>query len=562
MAQISTDRASKVLPPYARAPIGDGHRIDAATNVAAGEAPTSKPRAGILARTARSIPTLMVMALLAGIGWYGHHSGWKLPKFSALAGNNSDKRQNWCEEHGVAESQCVECRPDLMPREKDFGWCGEHGVSNCPLCHPEIAQLKRPPAVTDTDRQRAARALAASPRGENSSECKNYRHRIQLASAEAAAKAGLDVAVADRRPVVESIAANGKISYDQTRFANLSSRLPGTVWRVEKRVGDGVCAGEVLALVDAAEVGRAKSELIQALTNQQLKRDLLRKMEVVADIMPQIQLQEARAEAMQADTRSISAQQALGNLGLSVNIEHLRELPQEMRAEHLRLLGLPESITKNLGPNETTANLLPVKAPLDGIVVARSVVAGEAVDASRVMFQVADTSRMWLTLNVSAEDVGKLALGQSVRFRPDGSPEEVADVTGKIVWISTTADRQTRMVTVRAELPNPRGTLRSETFGAGKIVVREERDAVVVPSEAVHWEGCCNVVFVRDKGYEDKPENFKVFHVRMVRPGARNENQTEIIAGVLPGEVVASKGSDVLRGALLKSKLGEGCGDD
>ena len=153
--------------------------------------------------------------------------------------------------------------------------------------------------------------------------------------------------------------------------------------------------------------------------------------------------------------------------------------------------------------------------------MARQIVAGEAVDASRVLFQVADTSRMWLTLNVSAENVGKLALGQPVRSRPDGSSEDLKEATGKIVWISTTADRQTRMVTIRAELPNPHGALRSETFGAGRIVVREERDAVVVPSEAIHWEGCCHVVFVRDKGYADKPESFKVFHVRMVRPGAK-----------------------------------------
>ena len=558
MSHVSTHRTSKIRPPFALAPGGEAERPNVTT-----DAPTAAPRFRVLARLARSIPTLIVMALLAGIGWYGHHSGWKLPKFSALAGNDAAKREDWCEEHGVAESQCVECRPDLLPREKDYGWCDEHGVANCPWCHPEVAQLKQPPVVTEADRQRAARALAAAPRRENSAECKNYRHRIQLASAEAVAKADLDVAVVGRKPIVESIAANGQISYDQTRFANLSSRLPGTAWRVEKSVGDGVRAGDVLALVDAAEVGRAKSELIQALTNQQLKRDLLKKMEAVADIMPQIQLQEARAEASQAVARLLSAQQALENLGLSVNIEQLRELPQEKRAEHLRLLGLPESITRNLGPNETTANLLPVKAPLDGIVVARQVVAGEVVDASRVLFQVADTSRMWLTLNVSAEDVGKLALGQPVRFRPDGSPEEVKEATGKIVWISTTADRQTRMVTVRAELPNPHGALRSETFGAGKIVVREEQDAVVVPSEAVHWEGCCNVVFVRDKGYADKPESFKVFHVRMVRPGAKNENQTEIVAGVLPGEVVASKRrSDVLRGALLKSKLGGGCCDD
>ena len=41
----------------------------------------------ILALLRRHIPTLMVMAVLAGLGVYGHHSDWKLPKFSALTGS-------------------------------------------------------------------------------------------------------------------------------------------------------------------------------------------------------------------------------------------------------------------------------------------------------------------------------------------------------------------------------------------------------------------------------------------------------------------------------------------
>ena len=177
-------------------------------------------------------------------------------------------------------------------------------------------------------------------------------------------------------------------------------------------------------------------------------------------------MQETQAEAAKAVARLLSAQQALGNLGLNVNVEQLRGLPEEKLAEHLRLLGLPESVAERLSPNETTANLLPVKAPMDGRVVARQVVAGEVVDASRVLFQVADTSRMWLTLSVSAEDANKLALGQSVHFRPDGSREEVS---GKLVWISTTADQQTRMVTVRAELPN-------STMATSQRDVRRRRD--------------------------------------------------------------------------------------
>jgi hypothetical protein len=38
----------------------------------------------------------------------------------------------------------------------------------------------------------------------------------------------------------------------------------------------------------------------------------------------------------------------------------------------------------------------------------------------------------------------------------------------------------------------------------------------------------------------------------------KNREFTEIIAGVLPGEVVATTGSDVLRAQLLKNNLGAG----
>ena len=68
-----------------------------------------------------------------------------------------------------------------------------------------------------------------------------------------------------------------------------------------------------------------------------------------------------------------------------------------------------------------------------------------------------------------------------------------------ISWISTAVDEKTRTVQVRADLPNPDGRHLARTFGAGQIVLREEKDVVLVPSEAVHWEGDCNVVFVRDR---------------------------------------------------------------
>jgi len=161
---------------------------------------------------------------------------------------------------------------------------------------------------------------------------------------------------------------------------------------------------------------------------------------------------------------------------------------------------------------------------------------------------------MWLRLNIPLEEARYVAVGQQVEFTPDGASEPV---TGTLDWKSTSADQKTRTVAVRATLPNPDGRLLNEIFGTGTVVLREESDAIVIPNESLQWDGSCHVVFVRDKAWfeEDSP---KLFHTRSVRPGAKTEEATEVVAGVLPGEVVASTGSDVLRAQLLKNNLGAG----
>jgi RND family efflux transporter MFP subunit len=192
---------------------------------------------------------------------------------------------------------------------------------------------------------------------------------------------------------------------------------------------------------------------------------------------------------------------------------------------------------------------------MDGIVTERHLVQGEVVNTEKMLFQVVDTSSMWLRCSVPLEDTKLLALGQTVEFRPDGGQ---FDVPGRISWISTDVDVETRTVEVRSELENSKGLLRNNTFGTGKIILRTADKAVQVPSEAVQWDGNCFVVFVRDRDYFDADAP-KLFYTRSVRPGVENAGKTEIIAGLLPGEIVATRGSGVLRAQILKNNLGAGC---
>jgi cobalt-zinc-cadmium efflux system membrane fusion protein len=487
-----------------------------------------------------------------------------MPKFSALLGKDETEKGDWCEAHGIPQSQCVECNPDLLPKPRTYGWCDEHGVQDCPLHHPDVAQLGQPPHILPADFERARLALDFAERPANNAECTLHAHRIQLASEEAKQKAGIELKPAEERRMEESVTAFGESGYDPAYVASLATPVAGRVWRVEEKgkFGQSVRKGDVLALVDAVEIGKAKGEFLHALAQVDLKKKTVDRIkEVQGTVVPTGTYHEAEAALREAEIRVLIAEQALVNLGLPIRAAEVKGLSAEELVRRTQFLGLPEELARDLDPRTTSANLIPIKAPFDGVVVERQAVMGETVNSVRSLFTVADTRHMWLTLNVPFDsfkpfrekDPRRLLDGKPVRFTMDTGDE----VSGRVSWISTAVDEKTHTLQVRAELPNPDGRLRANVFGAGRIVLRVAERAVTVPNEALHWDGNCNVVFVWDKrsSEEDAP---KVFHVRTVVPGVKDAQHTEIIAGLLPGEKVATRNSNVLRAELLKASLGEG----
>jgi multidrug efflux pump subunit AcrA (membrane-fusion protein) len=510
---------------------------------------------GLLRSLLRGIPTLVILGLLTVLALWGHHHDWQVPKFSELVGNQEIQGVLWCDDHGVPEADCISCNAELMPKKELYGWCAEHGVQECVLHHPQVAQLSADTVFDPTDFERAARALAVRGRTKNDSACNMHLRRIQFTSIAAVDLAGIDINLVDRGPVIETIKTTGEIVYDPTRVAHLSSRAKGTIWAVKKNVGDQVKQGDVLALVDAAEVGQLKSQLLKAKAQLDLNTKTFQRFSKLGgDIIPEQKIQEAKAAKSDAEFQLESTVQALANFGLLIDFDTIVGQPIiEVRA-NLRLLGIPQDVVESLDVSRTSTNLIPLVSPRDGVVVMRNAVAGEVVETGKSLFTVANTKQMWLLLNVRLEEAERITLGQKIVFRPSGSQREA---TGSVTWISTEVDSETRTVRVRGELANAQGRLRNETFGGGEIVLREEDDAIIVPSDSIHWEGCCHVAFVRDKDYF-KEGSYKVFHTRSVRPGVKMGKNTEVIAGLLPGEVIVTAGSGILRAELLKGNLGAG----
>jgi cobalt-zinc-cadmium efflux system membrane fusion protein len=572
------------------------------------EPPPPSEARGLAGRIVRQVPTVLALALLVGIGWWGHHNHWTIgqadhdghqhdghghghaqddwctehsvPESVCIACKPQLSGANpadWCKEHGLPESRCTICHPEILQRGVAGDWCAPHGLpeSSCTLCNEQIGQMgpaptepawlrvipttqARPtsaPWRPDVATVRAALADAPPPTsqpGRNPQTCQTHARRVQFASVASLRKAGIQLAQATTAPVSATLRANAELDYDRTRMAHVASPAAGRAVRVDKEIGQAVRAGEVLALVDAAEVGKAKADLLEAGAALAARNKTLARLQqsTQSGFRTEVELQEAQAAVHEASARLFNAQQALANLGLAVTATDWTDIP----AAHKRiaLLGLPPALVASLEGQAISANLVPLAAPLDGIVIGREVVAGERVDPSKPAFVIADTRRLWVNIDLSPADAARVRLGQSVVFHPDATPDRTS--TGQINWISTAVDDQTRTVRVRAVVANAAGRLLARSFGQAAIAIRQTPVAVVVPSEAVVFEGCCYMVFVRSSD--------TIFQARKVRLGASANGLTEILIGVLPGEVVVSTGSQVLKAEILKANLGAGCGGD
>ncbi|MSR52472.1 MAG: HlyD family efflux transporter periplasmic adaptor subunit [Gemmataceae bacterium] len=510
----------------------------------------SAPASSPVFRLIGQIPTLLVLVALGGVGYWGMKNEWKLPDTTA---KGESKDQSWCSAHNVPEDVCVECRPYLLSRGEPFGYCRIHAVHECPWCHPEVAQLDSPYKVSAADLESAKAALAFSARAQNGRNDKLHERRIQFASLEAFDRSGVEIYPAFKGKIAETASVHGEITHDPGRVAHVSSRAPGSVFRVFKHLGDIVHEGELLALVETAVVGQAKVEYQQWLAHLDVRVKTRNKMDVA--VVPAPTVLAADTAIREARIKLASSRQALINLGLHLPTDDFKGLSDDEVAERLHFLGIPEEYLRGFNSRTTSNNLLPIRSQIGGTVTSRDIVAGEVVDPMKMLFEVVDNSVVWLTIGVRNEDVSKVRLNQTkIVFEPDG---QTKPVEGVVAWISTEADHKTRTVRVRVNLDNKDAKLRANTFGHGHVILREDENVVLVPNQAVHVEGGNNYIFVRDRRFREEGYP-KVFHTRTARVGAKDDRYTEIIAGVLPGELVATKNSTLIMAELLRGKIGEG----
>ncbi|MFN8545559.1 MAG: efflux RND transporter periplasmic adaptor subunit [Candidatus Binatia bacterium] len=323
----------------------------------------------------------------------------------------------------------------------------------------------------------------------------------------------------EARPGGDGVTALGEIRVNEERYAEVGSPISARVVDVRAGIGDTVDVGQPLVVLESVELGKALAAVIGARARVELTRQVLARKRGLAGVVPRREVEEAEAAAVAAaaDLRAAAA--------------------------GLRALG---------GENDDSAAedaaRLSLRAPVAGTVIERDVVRGQMVEPSRVLFRVADLSRLWLIAHAFERDAVRVEAGAPARVSLAALPGRA--FSGTVALVGRRVDPGSRTVDVRVNLDNPDGLLRPGMSASAWLPFGEAASTTVaIPAAALQRVAEGWAVFL--------PRGQGVFEPRQVGRGRDLGGEVEILQGLTPGETVVVEGAFLLKAEAEKAR-GEG----
>ena len=362
------------------------------------------------------------------------------------------------------------------------------------------AEPAPPPAVAAAD---GPRALALAPGA-------RARNPVKVAPVEMAKVSG-DIQVV------------GTVTFHEDHFAVVGPLIAGRISRLIAGVGDEVKRGQVIAEIESSDVGQARADFVSArarfaAADSNLKRE--------SDL--------AEKKISSSRERELAySQWVTEQAGVRAAVMRLRAIgltPADVEAASQHDLG----------------GRVQIRAPIAGTIIERHVTLGQAVERATDAFKIADTTHVWVTLDLYEKDLSRVRVGQEVETRTESRPGEV--FRGRVAFIVPVIDPATRTAKVRLEVPNPKGVLNAGQLVTARIVGDGKgisTDVLVVPRSAVEQVEGKTAVFI-----QSQPDGG--FERRNVLLGASGGDKVEVRQGLKVGDIVAVDGAFLLKSELLR----------
>ena len=361
-------------------------------------------------------------------------------------------------------------------------------------------------------------AKAAAPPGDEPVE-------VSL-TPEAVERAGIKTTIVGTQTRASGITVPGTVTTNAYRDTKVNSLVGGVVREVSVDLGASVTRGQPLAVVFSAELAEAQMKYlsVQAMFEADHQKLVRTEKLVALGAASRQELEEVTAAHAGHSTEVASARQRLLLLGLSAE----------------QVAGLTDA-------SHVVSDVV-VRAPGDGVVIARSVNPGQVVGAAQELFVVTDLRTVWVIGDLYEKDFASIKVGSPATIAIPSRPGAI--LSGRVAYIDPRVDPATRTAKVRVEVPNRGMELRLGMYVTLDFRTGAGVQSIVVPREAVQAVGDRNVVYVPVEGDDGR------FAERPVKLGAVMGDSVQVLEGVKTGDRIVTTGSFFLRGEAARSRSG------
>lgn len=177
-----------------------------------------------------------------------------------------------------------------------------------------------------------------------------------------------------------------------------------------------------------------------------------------------------------------------------------------------------------------------IRAPFSGIIGLRTVSVGDYVKEGADLVNLEAIDPLKVDFRVPETYLGQVQVGQALTITLDALPGKTYE--GKVIAVNPLIDAAGRSIIIRAQVGNQDTALRPGMFARIRLITRAERDAMMLPEEALVPQGTDKFVFRVNDG--------KVTRVK-VETGQRRDGKVEIVNGVNKDDVIVTAGQLKLR---------------
>lgn len=373
------------------------------------------------------------------------------------------------------------------------------------------------PKVAENNATPQAQAEPTSKDGTDKKQKEKDREQLLTLNAEEIQRAGIKMQKLELQEKPGQIVVTATIQANQDKLAHIVPRVPGRIVKVNASLGDKVKSGQALAELDSIELGEARANYLQAGSEAAVAQAAFE-----------------RAQRLKADNIITEREY------LRAHAEHEKaQAVLHAASDKLRMLGVT--------PEKLSGSIFPVIAPFSGTVIEKKAVLGEIAQPDASLFSVADLSTLWIESDLFEKDLGKVKVGAQAAVTVSAYPGVV--FKGRLTYISSTMNKETRTIKARVEMANPDGRLKPEMFATAAINTSgASAKALMVPEVAVLLMQGQPTVFVAER------DGFEPRAVEVAEPA---QGYVVLKSGVAEGESVVVSGAYILKAHLLKSQIGD-----